>query len=275
MTIKATIVADSVSPTGKRITTFSLEYPRFFHSQIMTHRQASRNASSSRAIPVAKMIERVMTDPAIPSHWGVNVPGMQSREELGQTSRALCEAYWLKARDTAVEMVKAMCAVGLHKEIANRALEPWSHINVVMTATEWSNFFALRDDEAAQPEIQILARAMKDAMANNVPKNLDYGQWHLPYVDPTEGLSQQDALKVSTARCARVSYLNHEGKRPEISKDLELYERLMGGKKKHASSAEHQATPIRPSLFSDYDPLRGNFVGWQQYRKMVPGEYIP
>lgn len=296
MTIRATVIADSISPTDKRITTLSLMYPRFIHSEMMTHRVFSRNASSSRAIPVEKMIQRVLDDPAMPVFWGKNQRGMQAVEELSAepqeffpdgisgppahapSPRFVAKTCWLQARDEAVKHVRALVALDLHKQIANRILEPWMHINVVCTATEWGNFFSLRIHPDAQPEMQALARAVYEAMRASVPKRLDYGEWHLPYITPEDysrrcvGPQGLEVIKrMSAARCARVSYLNHEGKEPTWTEDMDLFDRLMGGKMKHSSPTEHQATP---ALYDTPD-LTGNLKGWKQFRKEILGENMP
>ena len=175
-----------------------------------------------------------------------------------------------------------MAERGAHKQIVNRIIEPWCHINVVVTATEWANFFALRRDAAAQPEMKALADAMHEAMQNSSPKLLQPGQWHLPYADfEDQGQSWSpgdDPIRESVARCARVSYLTQEGKKPSTGEDLALYERLVVSQPLHASPAEHQATPDE-RVCDIMEPWRhwsqhGNFVGWRQYRKMLPNENV-
>lgn len=304
--IRAEVVLDSVANSKKRVTTFSLTYPRFIHAELMTHRAFSRNASSSRAIPIEKMIKSVIDDPAMPIHWGKNQKGMSADEELGQTSKDLCIATILRMRDQMAEGVKFLSELGLHKQVANRYLEPWQHMATVLTATEWGNFFNLRFHAKADPNIQALARQMLIAMKASQPKLLSYGQWHLPYVTDADyewvfenvshvdkaqpcgyalarganpkklfkfaGPADGDFLfqKMSAARCARVSYKNHEGNAPSLEEDLALFERLMGEYPKHASPTEHQATPAVTGFATS-----GNLVGWTQYRKLIPGEYAP
>lgn len=294
----AKIVADSVSPAGVRLTTMQLCYPRFIHAEFMTHRVFSRNASSSRAIPVAKMIEQVRTNPAMPVHWGKNQPGMQAMEEIQHVGAA--QDQWRRAARNAADLAEEMTSLGLHKQVANRILEPFQWMHVIVTATEWSNFFALRDHHMAEPNIQKLAKLMKAAMDGSEPVPLMAGEWHLPYVERSEmgavgpiqtylrgesGLwndSMFNALcvKLSTARCARVSYLNHDGTKPEIEKDLALYEQLVVRKEGnndpiHASPAEHQATPdgqIQLGMGSSgwaTPNLHGNLTGWIQHRKLL------
>ena len=263
---QAKIIADSISPAGVRITTLELSYWRAIHGELLTHRALSRNSMSSRAVPVAKMIQQVRDNPAGPSHWGANQPGMQARQEL--TGAALAEArlHWTVAAKKAADIAESMCALGLHKQVANRVLEPFQLMRTLVTATDWGNFFELRDHPDAQPEFQELAQAMRQAMDESEPEALSYGEWHLPYVTAAERQSSHSVnpVHVSAARCARVSYLLHDGEAPDIGKDLALFDRLVGSVPRHASPIEHQATPKRG------DPTRRsyNFRGWTQFREL-------
>lgn len=286
MTIEAKIIADSISPDGIRLTTMQLRYPRFIHAEFMTHRLFSRNASSSRAIPVERMIADLRRDPAMPVYWGGNKPGMQAGQQLTGLALEQAKTEWLLAMDNAIKHAEFIMLIGLHKQIANRILEPWAHINVVVTATEWDNFFQLRMHKDAQPEINALACSMWEAMDNSEPRPLKPGEWHLPYVSSSDwnndgwdtGTPALDYLKkVSVARCARVSYLTHDGRPTTIEEDLRLYDRLVGSQPIHASPAEHQATPdkqwdIAGDSGWENEHLHGNFRGWVQYRKTLPGE---
>lgn len=168
-------------------------------------------------------------------------------------------------------MAEAFDAAGYHKQIVNRLLEPFMHINVVVTSTEWSNFYALRDHSDAEPHIQLLAQKMREAAYLSEPNQLLYGQWHLPYVSLVEqsdyGLDKCKAM--STARCARVSYLTHDGRVPSVDEDIELYTRLVGTNPLHASPAEHQATP---DPYGEARTQWGNFSYWKQHRKTLQGE---
>ncbi|MGW8180627.1 MAG: FAD-dependent thymidylate synthase, partial [bacterium] len=224
--------------------TLQLRYPRFIHSEFMTHRMFSRNASSSRAIPVSKMIEQVETDPAKPMKWGKNQPGMQASEELSPNEQVDAEVYWVGARDDALHWASHLLDLKVHKQIANRLLEPFQWIDVIVTATEWTNFFKLRNNPAAQPEMQQLAKTMLEAMTKATLTKLDAGDYHLPYVstEERETLDEKTLVAISAARCARVSYRNHDNSEPDIGKDLELAQRLLEGP--HASPFEHQATPM-------------------------------
>lgn len=297
MTIAAKVICDSFDKRmNTRITSMELEYPRFIHAEFMTHRKFSRNASSSRAIPVAKMIQAVIDNPAMPIHWGKNQAGMQAHEQLEDQYQLQAQLLWQDARDSAVTHAQALMALGAHKQIVNRILEPFTHIKVIVTATDFANFFALRDHEDAQPEIRQLAQAMREAMQKSIPQELKDGEWHLPYLDaedfenifkhlketnitrhdPTERETWMMACAVSAARCARVSYLTHDGERPALQKDLELYRHLVNANPPHMSPCEHQASPDSYDRHEGWCrlDLHGNFTGWVQFRQLIQGESV-
>ena len=259
--IEAKVILDSVSPAGKRITTLQLKYPRFIHSEFMTHRAFSRNSMSSRAVPVAKMIEQVRNDPALPVHWGKNQPGMQARAELDGPHESRAKIAWGLAAQRAAETAEKLATIGAHKQIVNRILEPFQWMHTVVTATEWDNFFALRCHPDAQPEMQVLAFAMRGAMDASTPWPTEH---HFPYVREEDGvMSTWRRAMISAARCARVSYLKHDGTAPSIGDDLALFERLAGGTPIHASPLEHQG------LAMEHPRRRSrNFVGWWQFREL-------
>ena len=264
--ITATVIADSIAHNCPRITTLQLRYPRFIHAEFMTHRAFSRNASSSRAIPIDRVIQDVIDDPAMPIHWGANMPGMQALSEVNDIATA--RRMWLDARDMAVTMARQMARKGLHKQVVNRILEPYQHINVLVTATDWDNFFALRDHPDAQPEIQALARAIKSAIAGSKPVAFARCDWHLPYVSDAEWAEYGDhiAAKISAARCASVSCKTVDGQTMTVDKALKICEKLMSNPL-HASPFEHIA---RPCPENDKRMTR-NFTGWAQYRAVLEG----
>lgn len=271
--ITATVIADSISTFGNRITTLQLKYPRFIHSEFMTHRVFSRNSASSRAIPVAKMIEQVQNDPAMPIYWGLNQPGMQASKEHDDPAAA--RAAWQYAAQTACSQALQLNNLGLHKQIVNRVLEPFQWMHTIVTATEWDNFFELRCHPDAQPEFQTLANAIRAAMDGSVPVErcgrLEFAPaWHLPYVSDDEraNLHPHSLPKLSAARCARVSYLKHDGSAPILLEDMALFERLVGSKPLHASPIEHQA------LAGDAICRSRNFLGWTQYRELFENGHI-
>lgn len=298
------IIADSINDSGNRLTTFQLRYWRPIHSELMTHRVFSRNAGSSRARPSKRIIDQVRNDPWGPLHWGANQKGMQAKELLKASERVQAERTWMEAAHYAADSAQLLLEANAHKQIVNRILEPFTYIDVVVTATEYNNWFALRDHPDAQPEIQDLARRMKQAMDESTPKLLKPGEWHLPYINPVDWEYAHEFLKkdrltrdepwheqkrdllikVSVARCARVSYKAFDGTYSPIEKDLGLYEQLLVSEPLHASPAEHQATPDEeqsapPNSHWSQEwlnpELHGNFTGWIQYRKTLDNEFIP
>lgn len=272
--ITAKVIQDSLSNySNVRIVTMELEYPRFIHSEFMTHRVFSRNAASSRAIPIDKMIKQVMDNPAHPVHWGANQAGMQAGEEVEDLVEA--KNAWQMAASRAVGSAMRLREAGLHKQIVNRVLEPFQTIKTVVTATEWDNFFELRNHKDAQPEIQALAHKMKEAMDGSQPFLLFDGEWHVPYVgrDDFNGkihyysngeyVSEEDALMISASCCAQVSYRLLDD---SLEKAKDIYARLIESRPIHASPFEHQA---RASKLVLEDEMSGNLRGFLQYRKTL------
>jgi hypothetical protein len=218
-----------------------------------------------------------------------NKPGMQPGFALDDRDQEIARKIWMNAAEECMKASNALAALGVHKQWSNRLLEWFGYINVLVSSTQWSNFFALRQDidqetsfPIAQDEIYELTQMMKDAMNGSVPDIVYDNEWHLPFVDKNnvrwnDQLSVETAVKCSVARCARVSYLTVDGKTPAVDEDLKLYDRLLGAAPIHASPAEHQARP--DFCFSNSDmwsspELHGNFHGWIQYRKTLPNESI-
>lgn len=302
----ASIVRDSISEAGVRITTMAVTYPRIVHAELMTHRVFSRNASSSRAIPTERIISDVEANPASPARWGVNQRGMQDGGQMTMFGRKRAAEVWNAACNSALTHAAEMMAgpEKPHKQVVNRILEPYSHITVLITSTYWKNWFWLRDHEDADPTIRVLAEYMQDAYARSTPSVIPKGGWHLPYItavcsdlalssvirnatgdffiDDFEDYCERNTLKLlcqqSAARCARVSYNLHDGTEPTIESDLGLFYRLCNeGGPMHASPFEHQASPdwkiVQGAATRWAHPLEhGNFVGWRQYRKQMVGE---
>ena len=284
--ITANVVQDSYS-NGVRITTLELEYPRFIHAELLTHRQFSRNSASSRAVPVGTMIDMVLANPAQPVWWGKHQSGMQAREEIDDTSVA--KTYWNAARYSAVDYAETLKDLNLHKQIVNRITEPFQMIRVVVTATEFANFFELRDHEDAQPEIRTLAHAMGIAMQASKPMHLQAGDWHVPYVTRRQDESGQvfygdeivldraSAKLISASCCAQVSYRLSDR---SLEKAQRIAKSLLQARPWHASPFEHQATPMRSGSFVDIeqgvthmDTLNtlwsANFRKWIQHRQLL------
>lgn len=305
--ISAKIVADSVNSNGNRITTYELEYHRYIHGEVMTHRLFSRNAMSSRAIPISKMIDQVESSPAIPIHWGAKQSGMQANNECDNTVLDNCgepfsrEDWWKFAMEEAIMNAEAFDEAGYHKQIVNRLIEPFQMMKIVLTATEFENFFWLRCDKDAQPEIQELANLMFECREESEPELLKAGEWHTPYVEhfrASDGdamleyhvnglaVTEEEAIAISSSCCAQVSYRNIDN---SYGKAMKVYERLgVGGNKIHASPFENVTVPMEHTNISSLpegcewekgvthcdrngDFWSGNIKGFIQHRQRLEG----
>lgn len=352
--IKAEVLARSINPQGDELITYLLVYPRFIHSELMTHRMFSRNSASSRAIPFEKMVKMVEEDPFIPIAWQKSHKGMQGNEYFTDSENIKgCVNEWLKARDYAIQQATTLNEDlgygGVTKQLCNRLLEPFMWHTVLVTATEWENFFELRcpkywvgnptmypkrswkdlvkemqeqgfdskpsittygvldklkfDQSQAEIHIQALAEAMWDARNESTPKQLKAGEWHIPFEDKIDGnlliKSSENTqigkisniisskLKIATARCARLSYNNHNGE-IDYQKDIELHDRLL--RDHHMSPFEHCATVMfndeyttfvkgrledYTSTMEGYNPTKemqgwcNNFKGFISYRYLI------
>jgi hypothetical protein len=285
----AHIVADSISPDGHRCTTFQATMHRFVLAEFNTHCVFDRNSASSRAIPLAKQLNRVRNDPAIPIVFPAEQPGMQGGAEVENPDMA--RRVWLMARQDAVSHARDLGTEGVHKSVANRLLEPFMWHTVTVTATAYENFFGLRCSPMAQPEIRAVAELMHRLYEESVPSSLSEGMWHLPYILPTDWdeadqttanyAQQLDMLcRVSAARVARTSYLTQDGKR-DMGEDLNLYERLTSARPMHASplgqvarvDSWNQITHDVPlpdgSVFALTVPKVGKLLGYRALRHDV------
>lgn len=293
---KTVLRSRNASAPDKVLSTLLLRYPRFIHSEMLTHRALSRNAASNRAIPVKKMIDDILADTAMPIHWGAAQKGMQADQECDALVgwfdprvridvRGERETAWLHARDEAIRIARGFDQAGYHKQVTNRLLEPYMHITVLVSASEWQNFLDLRDHPAAEPHIQMLAREIRNCLDNDPVQDLQPGQWHMPFVDDdldyrevdgTVG-SVSDHIKLSVARCASTSYKTVDGFDMTPEKAIELHDKLVGSRPIHASPCEHvaQADEHQEDFYEngEYDWVNfrehGNFVGFRQYRRML------
>ncbi len=254
------IVYSECEKTGKRIATFVLNVPKFIQPHLNSHRALSKNSASSRAVPAKKMRTKVIISPFIPVYFGENKAGMQSGEPLKGFRLNIAKVVWLWSRYIIVFFHFIGEKINLHKEILNRLIEPWIMTEVILTGTEWSNFLKLRNNSAAQPEIQAVAKQISDIFESSTPTKLKVGEWHTPFLKEEEkGLSIDLQKKICTARCARVSYFLFDGKQSNLESDTKLCERLLSSG--HWSPFEHVAQAM------DSEDRSGNFVGWKQYRK--------
>jgi thymidylate synthase ThyX len=272
--VSCKIIADSLNPFNEiRLTTMEVTLPRYVHAELLTHRVFSRNASSSRATPVSVLLDRVQNDPVLPIEWGLNQRGMQAREVASPEIEDKARSIWLQAAANAAESAKQLDVLGIHKQLVNRLIENFTIIKVLITSTQWENYFTLRNHPDAQPEIRALAEIMQEAYNKHLPNTLEAfvnydhmsskeNNWHLPYILEEERVSfeLEDLLKLSTARCARVSYLNFDDKPPAADKDRVLFDKLVGSEPLHASPIEHCALCVNSLAWFN------NFHGWGQYR---------
>lgn len=272
MTIAAKLIEDSITHEGLRCSTFLLTYPRIVHSEMLRHRPISHSVSSSRAVPVMRMLRNVIADPAEPVEWGSNKPGMQAGAELTGLRRWIVRRMWHTAKWGALGAAYIAAKAGAHKQIANRIIEPWTHTTEVVTATDLASFFELRLHDAADPTIRAVAEAMRVEMVKSIPALLEPGEWHLPLVGRHERMNFHTSVlrNISAARCARASYMNHDQSDPVISRDLELATTLRTSK--HWSPFEHQATPDQVNEAGEdwtTPGLHGNLTGFNQNRKIL------
>lgn len=266
----AEVLLDSISPNRDRVTTMKVTMHRFVLAEFNTHRMFSRNSASSRAIPVSKRLQEFANSPAWPISWPAEQPGMQGGSEL--TGLDLEDAQRLLRRihhEIEFQVTDYIArhpqgAHRLHKSVINRMLEPFLWHTVIVTSSEWENFFEQRCSPLAQPEIMVAARLMEEALSRSEPEELNYNEWHIPMLALEERvtLPVEEQLAIGTARCARVSYLTHDGKR-DLVEDVGLYERLTSQRPPHWSPLEHCVTP---------DPTYnapGNTPGFRQLRHDV------
>lgn len=301
--IKAKVIAHSLSAvTGDRMVSLEIEYPRFILAELNTHRMLSKNSASSRAIPVAKMLELVRTNPASPVFWGKNKAGMQATEELTGQELETVKQLWLSAANSVADFAEALAEAGLHKQHSNRPLEFAQVMKTVISGTEWANLYHLRKHSDAQPEFNALATAMDDAVYKSSPVMLYPGEWHLPYIRcerdfngtmryyvDNQELSVDEALMVSTSCCAQVSYRKEDY---SLDKAEKIFNQLINSQPCHASPVEHQATPMDKRTWLEKLTLQkftqdgithvdrggnrwsGNLRGWIQHRKLIRGEAV-
>lgn len=279
MTYKAEVICDSIA-SGVRLCTMQVTMPRIVLSEFNTHRVLSRNSASSRAIPVDKRIALLESDPFIPEAFMANKKGMQAGEPLDYMAQQKAQDVWLRASKGAVAYAKELVNLGVHKQWANRLLEPFTWQTVICTATEWENFFNLRRHPDAQPEIRKTAELMFEAINESTTNVLNPGEWHIPFImeediaeshdrrkqDPTFEITAW-LIKLSVARCARVSYLTHDTGKRDTTADVALHDRLY--QSGHMSPFEHCAQ------FVQEDWVSSNFAyPWKQYRKFLKDEAV-
>jgi len=252
--ISVNCILDSVNPFGNRLTTFELTIPRIILPQLTRHRQLSFSVASSRAIPLAKFRELATYTP---ERWMANGRGMSPAEELDSILSTGADIAWEDSRLHAIQRHHLLEDQKVHKEQANRLLEPFAMVKVLVSATEWDNFLNLRLEDGAQSEIREVARGIGKYLLNQKPYPIPFLQWHRPYFGESEN-NNSFYNYVSAGRCARVSYLNH-GEDNDERKDYDLAQRLKDNR--HLSPFEHVAISAPGN--------HANFKGWIQMRSFL------
>lgn len=291
-------LADSFATTTEvRLTTLEIVLPRFLLAELNTHRMFSRNSASSRAKKPEDVIQQILDDPFVPT-MNKRVKGMGVGDPLSKRDANAALAQWMAARDAAVAAARTLVYLDCDKSRVNRLLEPFMWHTAIVSATEWDNFFGLRDHPAAQPEFQFIASMMKEALNKGTPSELSSKHWHLPLITEEERISMrldpERAKMISAGRCARVSYDTHENFETHEA-SISRAEILMSNG--HWSPFEHVARPWtyneterRAQAIDTYilecqrqgtkpHPhelnqfiFEGNFRGWKQMRKEIPHE---
>ena len=296
--ITAKVIADSINETGQRLTTFELEFPRLILSECNTHGAIEKNTSSSRAIPVSKMLDHILEQNLKPIYFGSKKSGMQAGNELTGEGLDFVKCVWGSSLESAVEYAEMLDKAGVAKEVTNRITEPYQLIKAVWSATDWENWFNLRLEKDADPNICMLAYKMYEAMSKSLPVLLKKGEYHLPYcshrnivckdsgevVDIEHGylevppnvrglvfkpMTLEQAIKYSVASCAQVSYRS-EGM--TLDKAEKIWNMLVKSEVVHASPLTHVATPISKEIEienSDYQTIGfinriGNPSTWEE-----------
>ena len=257
----AEILLDSINPSGSRLTTMRVTFPRIILAEMNTHRVFSRNVASSRAISVERRIKEVRNNPFVPGTFGKNERGMQANTPLARIESEQARVTWLNAADKAAEYAEELSWLGVHKQLANRILEPFCWTTAIISSTEWDNFFNLRDSDLAQPEMKRTAQTMRAARGASTPQELSWYDWHVPMSDGLQHLPLKDKLLAAAGRIARVSY---ESAPKTIEDDMALGQSLLDNS--HMSPFEHIA---KAYAVSGTLQARNFHTGWYQYRAWI------
>ena len=251
----ATVLARTWNPkTKQEIITWELMYPRYIHSELMTHRQFSRNAASSRATPTKVLVEEVRKHPVFFDEVRLNQKGMTGGELVDNDVLKEFKSQWEDAANTAADYAENWLKMGIAKQTVNRILEPFLPIRTIVTATDIDNFFKLRLAPDAQPEIQSLAKAMNESREK---AGVSVEEVHIPYAeyfsDKTEHLVTR-----AIAACARVSVARNDGKKTTYEEDLAFTKRLLSAG--HMTPFEHVA------YATSYKGRYANLSDWMSVR---------
>jgi thymidylate synthase ThyX len=263
---QAQILADSLNrETGDRWVTFEISnFPKVLLQELNTHRMLSRNAASSRAMPIVKVIERVKTSPYIPT-FRENQRGMVGRVLEDQDRFNQSVEIYQKALGDAIHHAEQLAAMSIHKEAVNRLLEPFMTVPVIISGTEWHNFFRLRTSPDATPDFQAVALLLEQLYQTYQPTPLQVGEIHGIYAEAIpDDFTMLDRLKVMSARAARISYKNHGSSVIDVQKDLQLADNLISDG--HLSPLEHMGWALskQQCLWLDTRNYQG-FLSFRAY----------
>jgi thymidylate synthase ThyX len=231
----------------------SIEYvvPLYIHTEILTHRRFSRNASSARAMSTTRY-----------AGLGYYMPPQFYQSQKGMEASAqpikhqwLARMVWSAAIQGTELAARVLERLKVAKEQRNRLIAPAKMVKGIITGTEsaWQSFFHLRNNKNADTAMQVFAREAYHAIINT---RWSYDTIHAPYdIDPL----------VNAARAALVSYAKIES-----IDDYKLANRLL--KDGHMSPFEHYAVwrlqPTLSNLTCSSNDVHFDYVthGWEHHR---------
>lgn len=338
--ISTKIVADSKNRQGDRLTTMLITFPRIILAELNTHRMLSKNSASSRAIPFEKMVNAVRSIGFTPIAWQKDHKGMQGTEYFTDPEMlATLDIDWNMAKIDAIERATLLHNSGVTKQYCNRMLEAYMMHTVLISGTEWENFFSLRcpqyqyqssgplyrswndlvnsifksganrdvidalenmslidrlKNNTGQAEIHMmaLAESMWDAYNASNPKELNSGEWHIPFEDQiADDIPIKDRIKLATAMAARTSYtIIGDEKIISNEKLINIHDKMAKQDPFHASPFEHCAKVMADEEYHNfvkgYWHMNGtvsifdtettgwcrNFKGFIQYRYLLESD---
>lgn len=261
---KAELLAYSSSWVGTNVATFLLTIPRVMLPELTRHRNFSFSVESSRAKSIEKVIEDIVKNKYYPD-WTINKKGMSGDKlsDINQRKRANEKVDFLANTIINVVELSLKDELGIHKQNANRYLEPFQYIDVIVTGslTDWLAFLELRHPQGdlinkcedsephginysfpAQSEIQNIAIKVWNILKDAEPNYLEPGEYHLPYrLENDERVyTIEEQLSYASSKCATISFGNHsEDNKTKANLDNtnRLYKRLINHK--HWSPLEH------------------------------------
>lgn len=273
--IQSKIIKDTLNAySDDRIVTFELVLPKYLVAEVNKHTVLHNSCQSSRAVPVAKMIQSVEENPFIPYYWQKPHKGMQGYEYYTNENKiSQLREEWLNARDNAVITAKKL-QNEVSKQTINRLLEPFMYVKMVLTGTEFGNFFNQRcpiflnnkgnkvksrtglgfgvdftsTKGQADIHLQILAEMMHNEMYYN--SNPVESFEHIPY-DIGKEYPLEARLHYSASQCARISFTTiTDDKQFSLERNLQLAQGLIV--EGHAEPFSHQAIGMNDNTYNKF-----------------------